>query len=99
MFRTLCLILLTAFLICRATDVASLLLAKEKASAVCDTGTCDNEEKTEVEKLNDDQLLISHNVHFDRSVTLIPVKSSFFYTANFDNEIYRNLLSPPPELI
>lgn len=100
MFRTLCLILLTAFLICKATDVASLLLVKEKASVVCDTGTCDNEEKTEVEKLNDDQLLLnSYSMHFDRIITLIPVKSSFFYTANFDNEIYRNLLSPPPELI
>lgn len=99
MFRTLCLILLTAFLICKATDVASLLLAKEKASVVCDSGTCDNEEKPEVEKLNDDQVLISHSVNFDRSVTMIPVKSSFFYTANFDNEIYHNLLSPPPELI
>ncbi|WP_157504401.1 hypothetical protein [Dyadobacter beijingensis] len=99
MLRTLCLILLTAFLICKATDVASLLLVKEKASVVCDTGTCDNEEKTEVEKLNDDQLLISHSVQFGRFVTLIPVKSAFFYTANFDNEIYRNLLSPPPEFI
>lgn len=98
MLRTLCLILLTAFLICKATDVASLLLAKEKSSVVCDTGTCDNE-KTEVEKLNDDQLLHSHSVYFDRSVTLIPVKSLFFYTANFEKEIYRNLLSPPPELI
>lgn len=98
-FRTLCLILLTAFLICKATDVASLLLSKEKTSVVCETGTCDNEEKPETEKLNDDQLLISHSVSFDRSVTLIPVKSAFFYTANFDNEIHRNLLSPPPELI
>jgi len=66
---------------------------------VCDTGTCDNEGKPEVEKLNDDQLLIPQLVHFDRSVEMIPVKSSFFYTANFDNEIYRNLLSPPPEFI
>lgn len=98
-FRTLCLILLTTFLICKATDVASLLLPKEKSSVVCETGACDNEEKTEVEKLNDDQLLISQNLHFDRSVELIPVKSSFFYTANFFNEIYRNLASPPPELI
>jgi hypothetical protein len=97
-FRTLCLILLTAFLICKATDVASFFLAKEKASVVCDTGTCDNE-KTEVEKINDDQLLISHSVYFDRFFSLLPLKSSFFFTVSFENEIYRNLLSPPPELV
>ncbi len=51
--------------------------------------------KTEVEKLNDDQLLISHSVNFAPSRhTDNTVKSSFFYTANFDNEIYRKLLSP-----
>ncbi|WP_082216065.1 hypothetical protein [Dyadobacter psychrophilus] len=98
MLKSLCLILLTAFLICKATDVASLLLAKEKSSVVCDTGTCDNE-KTEVEKINDDQLLISHSLHFDKYILSIPLKKTFSYSAGFQNEISLKLLSPPPELI
>ncbi|WAC12106.1 hypothetical protein [Dyadobacter pollutisoli] len=99
MLRSLCLILLTAFLICKATDVASLLLAKEKSSVVCDSGTCDNEEKTEVEKINDDQLLISNSVYFDKFCLSIPLKNSFTYSVSFRTEIFHNLLSPPPELI
>jgi hypothetical protein len=90
--------LLTAFLICKATDVASLLLAKEKSSVVCDSGTCDNE-KTEVEKVNDDQLLISNSVHFDKFCLSIPLKNSFTYSISLRTEIFHNLLSPPPELI
>jgi hypothetical protein len=65
---------------------------------VCDTGTCDNE-KTEAEKINDDQLLISHSVHFDKFVLSIPLKNIFAYSAGFQNEICLKLLSPPPELI
>ncbi|MCE7071566.1 MULTISPECIES: hypothetical protein [Dyadobacter] len=98
MLKSLCLILLTAFLICKATDVASLLLAKEKSSVVCDTGTCDNE-KTEVEKISDDQLLISHSLHFDKSPLSFPLSKSFSFSAGFPNEISLKLLSPPPELI
>jgi len=90
--------LLTTFLICKATDVTSLLLAKEKSSVVCDTGTCDNE-KTEVEKINDDQLLISHTFNIDKYILSIPLKNSFSYSAGFQNEISLKLLSPPPELI
>ena len=63
-----------------------------------DTGTCDNE-KTEFEKINDDQLLTSHSVYFDKGNLSIPLKSSFFYTVSFLNEIYRNIFSPPPELV
>ncbi|KAA6441641.1 hypothetical protein FEM33_01240 [Dyadobacter flavalbus] len=119
MLRTLCLILLTAFLICKATDIASFLLVKEKVLVACvstgtcndensgnsdekgtcdDTGTCDNE-KTEIEKTLDDQLLISHTVHFDKCSLSIPLKSSFSYTVNSGSEIYRNILSPPPESV
>jgi hypothetical protein len=98
LLKSLCLILLTAFLICKATDVASLLLAKEKSSVVCDTGTCDNE-KTEVEKINDDQLLISHSFHVDKYILSIPLKNTFSYSTGFQNEICLKLLSPPPELI
>ena len=117
LLRTLCLILLTAFLICKATDVASFLLTKEKLVVACgdtgngnntnkqdhtgncdDTGTCDNE-KTEIEKAADDQLLISHSMHFDKFCLAIPLKSSFSYTLNSSSEIYRHILSPPPELV
>jgi len=63
-----------------------------------DTGTCDNE-KTELEKINDDQLLISHSVYFDKGNLSIPLKSSFSYTISFRNEIYRYIFSPPPELV
>lgn len=115
--------MLTAFLICKATDVASFLLVKEKAFVACvstgtcndastgnnkdncddkgtcdDTGTCDNE-KTEIEKTVDDQLLISHAVHFDKCNSAIPLKSSFSYTINSGSEFYRNILSPPPESV
>jgi hypothetical protein len=98
LFRKLCLLLLTAFLICRATDVASLLVAKCKASVVCDTGTCDNE-KTEVEKINDDQLLTTDSLYFGNIYADIPLKQSFLYAVSFRSEIFYNLLSPPPELI
>ncbi|MCF0050173.1 hypothetical protein MUK70_28310 [Dyadobacter chenwenxiniae] len=90
--------MLTTFLICKATDVASLLLVKEKASVVCDTGTCDNE-KTEVEKINDDQLLISHSFNVDKYILSIPLRNTFSYSTGFQNEISLKLLSPPPELI
>lgn len=76
----------------------SLLCAKEQSSIVCDTGTCDNESK-EVEKVSDDQLLISHTLHFDKFSLSIPLKARFSYAVSFQNEIYRNLVSPPPELI
>lgn len=98
MLKTLCLILLTAFLICKATDAASLLLAKDKAKVVCDTGTCDNENTEEAEKMIDDQLMVSHHVSFQHNVVAVILKTGFSYTVGCENEIYRNLLSPPPEL-
>jgi hypothetical protein len=99
LFRKLCLILLTTFLICKATGVASLLLVKEKASVACESGTCDNEEKAEIEKINDDQLLTSNALDFGKFCLAIPLKNSFSFTNQFRNEIVYNLLSPPPELI
>ena len=98
MFKTLCLILLTTFLICKATDAASLLLAKEKAKVICDSGTCDNENTEEAEKMIDDQLLVDHRVSLHHSAAAVVLQTAFSYTVGFENEIYRNLLSPPPEL-
>ncbi|TLU99036.1 hypothetical protein [Dyadobacter luticola] len=100
MFRTLCLILLTTFLICKATGVAGLLLAKQKASVTCESGTCDNEnEETEVEKIGDDQLLTSHSLDFGKCCLAIPLKNAFSFTNQFQSETFYKLLSPPPELI
>jgi hypothetical protein len=98
LLRGLCLILLTTFFICKATGVANLLLLKEKSSAICETGTCDNE-KTEVEKISDDQVLVSESVDFGKFCLSIPLKNSFSYSVQLQNEIYYNLLSPPPELV
>jgi len=98
-FKTLCLILLTTFLICKATDVASLLLAKDKAKVVCDSGTCDNENTEEAEKMIDDQLFVDHRFSVHHTTFAVVLKTVFSYTVGCENEIYRNLLSPPPELI
>jgi len=89
--------LLTTFLICKATDVASLLLAKDKAKVVCSSGTCDNENTEEAEKMIDDQLMIVHHVSFNKITVSVILKTAFSYTVGTENEIYRNLLSPPPE--
>ncbi len=98
MFRKLCLLLLTVFLICKATDVGSILLAREKAKVVCVDGTCDNE-NTEVEKMIDDDQILTQIPHtFQKISFTIPLKTVFSYTIACDNEIYKNLFSPPPEL-
>lgn len=98
LFKKLCLLLLTVFLICKATDVASILLAKEKAKVVCIDGTCDNE-NTEVEKMiDDDQILLQFAHSFQKSNISVPLKTVFSYTIACENEIYKNLFSPPPEL-
>jgi hypothetical protein len=90
-------LLLTTFLICKATDVASLLLAKEKAKVVCNDGTCDNQ-NTEVEKILDDQILVPNSFSFGKITVTAPLKTVFSYTIACENEIYKNLFSPPPEL-
>ncbi|MBE9460412.1 hypothetical protein IEE83_00815 [Dyadobacter sp. UP-52] len=98
MFKKLCLLLLTVFLICKATDVASILLAKEKVKVVCTDGTCDNE-NTEVEKtMDDDQILIPNPITFHKVTVSVLLKTVFSYTIACENEIYKNLFSPPPEL-
>ncbi|WP_159472037.1 hypothetical protein [Dyadobacter sp. 3J3] len=98
MFKKLCLLLLTVFLICKATDVASILLANDKAKVVCIDGTCDNE-NTELEKtMDDDQILIPNLITFNKITVSILLKTAFSYTIACENEIYKNLLSPPPEL-
>ncbi|GLU53053.1 hypothetical protein Dfri01_25140 [Dyadobacter frigoris] len=73
-------------------------MAKEKAKVVCNDGTCDNENK-EVEKImDDDQFLISDPVSFSKITVSVLLKTVFSYTIACENEIYRNLFSPPPEL-
>ena len=89
--------MLTTFLICKATDVASLLLAKDKAKVVCDSGTCDNENTEETEKMIDDQLMIVPHLSFSKITVSVILKTAFSYTVVSENEIYRNLVSPPPE--
>jgi hypothetical protein len=98
LFKKLCLLLLTVFLICKATDVASILSAKEKAKIVCVDGTCDNE-NTEAEKMiDDDQILIQIAHTFSKINITIPLKTVFSYTIACENEIHKNRFSPPPEL-
>lgn len=91
--------MLTTFLICKATDVASLLLAKDKAQVVCDSGTCDNENTEEAEKMLDDQLFPDNHFSLHHTTVAVILNTAFSYTVGFENEIYRNLLSPPPELV
>ncbi|MDQ6479608.1 hypothetical protein [Dyadobacter sp. LHD-138] len=89
--------MLTTFLICKAADVASLLLAKDKAKVVCNTGTCDNENAEETEKMVDDQLMIESHLSYNKIAVSVILKTVFSYTVVCENEIYRNLVSPPPE--
>jgi hypothetical protein len=90
--------LLTTFLICKATDVANLLLAKDKVKVICNSGTCENQDAEETENLVDDQQIASH-LAFTKVPVSVLLKTVFSYTVLCDNEIYRNLVSPPPELV
>lgn len=76
----------------------SLLLAKEKTNVVCNDDTCDNE-NTEVEKMmDDDQIMIPGQIAFNKITVLVSLKTIFSYTIACENEIYKSLFSPPPEL-
>jgi len=91
--------LLTIFFFCKATDVASILLAKSKITAVCGSDNCDNE-KTEVEKINgDDQQLVVSSISLQKNAVSVILKTVFSYTVQLENEIFKNLFSPPPELV
>jgi hypothetical protein len=98
LIRSLCLILLTAFFICKATDVLSILLVKDKTTVVCNSDDCENE-KPESEKSNDDQQIYNHSLTLDQHLSPVIVRVSFCYSAPTENEIFRNLFSPPPELV
>jgi hypothetical protein len=88
--------LLTVFFFCKSADVASFLLAKNKVSSVCKTENCESE-KSEVEKGVDDQQLIHTTLAFTYPSSTVPVKTVFSYSVQFENEIFKNLFSPPPE--
>jgi hypothetical protein len=96
--RTFCLILLTTFFICKATGVGSLLLAKDKIVAICISDDCENE-KTEVEKISDDQQISPQLLSLPRSPIPFILKVVFTYAVPSENEIFKNLVSPPPELV
>jgi len=90
--------LLTTFFFCKATDILSILSAKQKITAVCEKDNCDNE-KTEVEKIaDDDQQLVVPSISIQRSTVSVILKTVFSYTVQCENEIFKNLFSPPPEL-
>jgi hypothetical protein len=72
-------------------------LAKEKTNVVCNNDTCENE-NTEVEKMIDDQIMIPGTISFSKITVSVLVKTVFSYTIACENEIYKNLFSPPPEL-
>ncbi|WP_215237426.1 hypothetical protein [Dyadobacter helix] len=99
MLRSFCLLLLTLFLICKAANVDKLLLAKSKSIVQCDSGSCENENsETETEKMMDDLQLVNSVIEIEKQVFDTSLKSVFAYHVSFENEIYRNLFSPPPEL-
>jgi hypothetical protein len=98
LLRNLCLLLLTVFFFCKATDVVSILLAKEKMTAICNSDDCENE-KAEVEKMMDDQPLINHTITLNYDPASVVLKVTFSYTVQVENEIFKNLFSPPPELV
>lgn len=98
MLRYLCLLLLTIFFIFKATDVLTMLLAKEKVTAVCNSDDCENE-KSEVEKINDDQTLHQPFVNLYHYPQVVILRVAFSYSISFENELFKNLFSPPPELV
>jgi hypothetical protein len=71
-------------------------LAKSKVTSLCKTENCESE-KNEVEKGVDDQQLIASSLPLSRVKSTEILNTVFSYTANFENEIYKNLSSPPPE--
>jgi regulatory protein YycH of two-component signal transduction system YycFG len=98
LIRAFCLLLLTTFFICKATGVGSLLLAKDKIATVCNSDDCENE-KTEVEKISDDQQINHHSLSLPRSPIAFILKVVFTYTVPSESEIFKDLYSPPPELV
>ncbi|WP_149242426.1 hypothetical protein [Dyadobacter sp. 32] len=98
MLRNFCLLLLTIFFICKSTDVLSILLAKDKIVAVCNSGDCESE-KSEIEKVTDDQQIYHHFVNISQHPSSAILRVAFSYSVPSENDILENLFSPPPELI
>jgi len=73
-------------------------LTKNKVTAACKTDNCDNE-KTEVEKIADDQQLVNNSIFLQNNTATVILKTVFSYTVQCENEIFKNLFSPPPELV
>ena len=90
--------MLTVFFLCKSSDVASILLTKHKVTVACNTDNCDNEE-TEVEKMIDDQQLVYNPISIHKNAVAVILKTVFSYTVKSENEIFENLVSPPPELV
>ena len=98
MLRNFCIILLSVFLICKVANVQNLLSAK-KSIEKCDSENCENESsESEMEKKIDDQQLIGYFPIVEKKAFELLSTSAFMYTADYNNEIHRNLFSPPPEL-
>ncbi|WP_221390477.1 hypothetical protein [Dyadobacter sp. NIV53] len=89
--------MLTVFFLCKSSDVASIVLAKYKITASCDKDNCGNEEK-EVEKMIDDQQVVYNSISLEKNAVTVILKTVFSHTVKIENEIFRNLFSPPPEL-
>ena len=75
-----------------------MLLAKDKVAVVCNSGDCENE-KSELEKINDDQNLHHQPVAINQYPNSVILKTVFSYSVSSENEIFKNLFSPPPELV
>ena len=90
--------MLTVFFLCKSSDVASILLTKHKVTVACEKDNCDNEE-TEVEKMIDDQQLVYNSISVQKNTVAVILKTVFSYTVKSENEIFENLVSPPPELV
>jgi hypothetical protein len=94
--KNLCLILLTVFFICKSTDVVNLLLAKDKVTLLCSSDNCDTE-KTEIEKIVDEQQYVHSFSSLQYHTAAVYLKTVFSYAVPCENEILKNLFSPPPE--
>lgn len=68
-------------------------------TADCNSDNCDNE-KSEVEKItDDDQELVYNPVFINKNTVAVTLKTVFSYTVPSQKEIFNNLFSPPPELV
>ncbi|PWJ54509.1 hypothetical protein CLV98_11747 [Dyadobacter jejuensis] len=91
-------IFITLAFLCCYTGIDKLLLAKSQVVVVCDAEECESE-TVETQQLMEDHHIIAH--FFEGFPHLFNINnnfSPFLYRISFNNEVYRNLFSPPPEL-